>query len=273
MDKSVTIFEGVPRRFNLAPKLGIVGTLPEKTGVVNWSFQSWNFSFVVAGKGFYELDGVRHTVQAPMVLTQWPGQTMNYGPEGRWEELYLIYPEPEGAALAASGLFDRSRFLWPVPSPERFFARFEMFLELLEEESCRDYPDRIDLAASGLILDSLLPEERGMASGLERELQLLSGRFREAPEIFYDFDDCAEKFGVSLSTFRRRFKARFGQPPAEYLLTCRIRRARKLLVSSSLRIGEIAGRCGFSDPLYFSRRFRLECGLTPTEYRRRYRFS
>jgi AraC-like DNA-binding protein len=48
----------------------------------------------------------------------------------------------------------------------------------------------------------------------------------------------------------------------------RLALAKDLLAGSTLRIGEIAERAGFSDEAYFSRRFRRFCGETPASFRR-----
>jgi AraC-like DNA-binding protein len=47
----------------------------------------------------------------------------------------------------------------------------------------------------------------------------------------------------------------------------KIEEACRLLVETRKKVGEIAEVLGFSDPLYFSRRFRLETGVTAAEYR------
>jgi AraC-like DNA-binding protein len=47
----------------------------------------------------------------------------------------------------------------------------------------------------------------------------------------------------------------------------RLERAKELLVTSNARIGDIARQCGFGDAVYFSRRFRLQNGVTPREFR------
>ena len=49
--------------------------------------------------------------------------------------------------------------------------------------------------------------------------------------------------------------------------------AQRLLAETSMPIGEVAAQSGFQDMFYFSRRFRLESGLSPTQYRKRYRFN
>jgi Bacterial regulatory helix-turn-helix proteins, AraC family len=40
-----------------------------------------------------------------------------------------------------------------------------------------------------------------------------------------------------------------------------------MLARSNLTITEVAGACGFADPLYFSRRFRAAHGIAPSAYR------
>jgi AraC-like DNA-binding protein len=65
-----------------------------------------------------------------------------------------------------------------------------------------------------------------------------------------------------------RFSERFGCGPMHFLHRLRLRRARRLLLTTTEPIGRIAGQCGYDDPLYFSRRFRADAGVPPTAYRR-----
>ncbi len=56
----------------------------------------------------------------------------------------------------------------------------------------------------------------------------------------------------------------------EHINRAKIEEAKKLLLSTSLTVAEIAPRVGFSDARYFSRIFRRETELTPSEYRNTY---
>ncbi|MBQ7930940.1 MAG: helix-turn-helix domain-containing protein [Clostridia bacterium] len=67
--------------------------------------------------------------------------------------------------------------------------------------------------------------------------------------------------------FIRRFSAVYHISPQKYLLRLRIRHACTLLRDSTLAVTDVALRCGFSDANYFSRVFRRERGVTPTQYR------
>ncbi len=53
----------------------------------------------------------------------------------------------------------------------------------------------------------------------------------------------------------------------EYLTELRIKKAKELLRTTTLRSSEISYQIGYGDPHYFSFIFRKNTGLTPTEFR------
>lgn len=71
--------------------------------------------------------------------------------------------------------------------------------------------------------------------------------------------------------FIRRFKDAYGIPPITYLGKLRLYKAMNLLSSSSLSIEEVSREIGITDTSYFSRFFRKNCGVTPSEYRSAFR--
>jgi AraC-like DNA-binding protein len=77
---------------------------------------------------------------------------------------------------------------------------------------------------------------------------------------------------LSTRTVHQVFAER-GTTPAAHIRAARLHRARRLLESTHLTVLEIAVRCGSTDPSVFSRAFRTEVGLTPSEYRRRARLG
>ena len=74
----------------------------------------------------------------------------------------------------------------------------------------------------------------------------------------------ARRAGLSERNFYRRFHAMTGTSPANYILQARLRKAAGLLKrdpEGSCR--DIARRCGFKDPNYFSTAFRKRYGASP----------
>ncbi|MBQ1933541.1 MAG: helix-turn-helix transcriptional regulator, partial [Clostridia bacterium] len=56
----------------------------------------------------------------------------------------------------------------------------------------------------------------------------------------------------------------------DYITELRITNAKDLLSVGTMPAGEIAEKCGFASQYYFSRIFRKNTGVTPSEYRNRY---
>jgi transcriptional regulator GlxA family with amidase domain len=73
--------------------------------------------------------------------------------------------------------------------------------------------------------------------------------------------------GLSMYHFARVFKQSEGVTPHDYLVKCRVRRAKELLSDTDLPMSEIALASGFSDQSHCARRFREHVGVTPSAYR------
>lgn len=82
--------------------------------------------------------------------------------------------------------------------------------------------------------------------------------------------DMAQRAGLEVRTFTRRFQKATGMTTTEYCQRLRIGRARALLHSSQLPIERVAWDVGYSDPGAFRKVFTRVVGLSPGEYRRRF---
>ena len=80
--------------------------------------------------------------------------------------------------------------------------------------------------------------------------------------------EVAAALNVSQNHLSHIFRQELGLTPWEFLNRYRVWRARGLMESSSLSVGEITSRVGFEDPSYFARVFRRSTGLAPQAYRR-----
>ncbi len=76
---------------------------------------------------------------------------------------------------------------------------------------------------------------------------------------------------LSPSHFSEIFTREVGQPPATYLRGLRLAHAQTLLRTTALSITEIAQQSGFGDSAQLSRAFRTALGITPRDYRARFR--
>ncbi|TKG93386.1 hybrid sensor histidine kinase/response regulator [Puteibacter caeruleilacunae] len=77
----------------------------------------------------------------------------------------------------------------------------------------------------------------------------------------------AAEINLSRSQLTRKMKELSGVSPGQFIQNYRLRNAGKLLKTTELNITEVAYKCGFSDPKYFSRNFKKLFGVSPSDYR------
>ena len=73
---------------------------------------------------------------------------------------------------------------------------------------------------------------------------------------------------MSVSWFLRNFKQVAGMSPMHYILITRINNAVSLLETTDYNVNEISTIVGYENPMYFSRLFKKQKGVSPTEYRK-----
>ncbi len=78
----------------------------------------------------------------------------------------------------------------------------------------------------------------------------------------------ADHMIMSIATLNRKINSITGTNTTNYIRQRKLARAKYLLKNSSMSMGEIQVVCGFETPSYFSRTFRAEYGITPTECRK-----
>jgi len=68
--------------------------------------------------------------------------------------------------------------------------------------------------------------------------------------------------------FSKLFKQSTGMPPHQYVLMCRVERAKELLVDKQLSLAQVSQQLGFYDQSHFTTVFRRATALTPRQYRK-----
>ncbi len=84
-------------------------------------------------------------------------------------------------------------------------------------------------------------------------------------------DDISEAMGMSRSVLYNRLKTGVGMTPSDFVRHIRIMKATEYLRDTDDTLTTIAFNVGFTDPKYFSKVFKKEIGVVPTEYRERTR--
>lgn len=86
-------------------------------------------------------------------------------------------------------------------------------------------------------------------------------------------DELAAHVLMSTSHFNRLFKQHFAVTPYKYLMRVRLMAACDLLATTPLPVSAISSRTGFYDASHLTNEFRREHGMSPSEYRARFRMG
>jgi AraC family transcriptional regulator len=81
--------------------------------------------------------------------------------------------------------------------------------------------------------------------------------------------DLASTAGLSAFHFARLFEQSTGKAPHQYIIQCRVEKARDLLVGGHQPVAEIALAAGFCDQSHLTSHFKRVFGVTPRQFRHR----
>ncbi len=80
--------------------------------------------------------------------------------------------------------------------------------------------------------------------------------------------DIAQSAGISKSSALSFFHKYLKRSPVSYLILYRLKKASELLITTDLKLVEIAYATGFNNIGYFCKQYKIHYGITPTEYRK-----
>jgi AraC family transcriptional regulator len=132
--------------------------------------------------------------------------------------------------------------------------------------------DVAPLAIEGLVLEMLVEASRQRR---DKEPQQFPRWLKTATEFIHErFSECltlndiAEAAGVHHVYLSRAFRKHYRCTIGDYIRRLRVEYASRQILTTKSTLLEIALTAGFSDQSHFSRIFKCQMGITPTEYRR-----
>jgi AraC family transcriptional regulator, arabinose operon regulatory protein len=220
----------------------------------------WGLELVIAGVGWFEQDGVRHDVGPGDVFILRRGSANSYGPSkgGTLTKRYLqIRGLAADQVVAAAGLSSVD----VVRGRPGLGTLFES-LHILLSAARTDYPVEASVLAYRLVAELGRSGDSATAS-MAPLLEWIEQNLHEPLTCA----DCARRAGVTVVHLNRLLRPSLGMSLKSYVQRRKVALASHLLAETGLPVKQVAYRSGFSDPLYFSGRFRLFTGASPKAYR------
>ena len=231
--------------------------------------EDYQLLYIASGKAFFQYKEQLLTVPAGHMFLYAPGeiQSYHYYLENSPIVLWVHFTGSEAKALAAACGFDKAPVLacGLLPEYEELFSK--MIRELQVAKPQFELMTSLYLRQLFALLMRSLAEDIPGKHKVPREIEEAVHYFHENFTKDIEIEDYAKSRHMSCCWFIRCFKQQMGVPPLKYLTQIRINRARELLTGTDYTISEISEIAGYNNPLYFSKLFKKQTGVSPKAYR------
>jgi AraC-like DNA-binding protein len=201
-------------------------------------------------------------MQAGDLLVLFPGLRHRYGPEpGQdWCEAFIDCDGPLMRLLEDQGLLDRHRpHLRPEPAAVKPLRRL---IDDVESGRLND-PQEAQWRLHGALLLAIRSVRPDDDTALEAARRLLAANLGRPCDV----RQAARAAGLGWELFRKRFRARYGLPPARWRLHARCEAAAQALLTPGATVENIAADYGFCDGAHLRRHLRTVLGMSAASFR------
>ncbi len=242
--------------------------------------------YVFSGNSLQVVDGIEYPVSAGDLLFINLGSSHSFTCTKRFSYANIILkPEFIGEGLQGTNNAFSLLELEDFKDLYSLVDRNNLRVRLTAEES-RQFEALIGLALSEQTSDN--PGKNLMLRSVFNALLTFTFRKMSLPMKKNDYigeellsyirENCARRLSLneiatdnhySPAYFSRLFKNRTGQTFTEFVFSCRLDAAAKLLTTTDLSVGDICSEVGFSDRTKFFRLFSVRFGCSPLQYKKK----
>lgn len=228
--------------------------------------------YIASGKGHFYFDGAEEIVPAGNMVLYRPKEEQRYYYYGTdHTEVYWVHFTGYNVKniLRKYGITDDMRII-PTGTSLNYKWLFQQMIQELKlgkedyEELLVNYLQQLLISIHRIIESKPRMKSPYLINEMDNAVRYFHENYNKPIRI----ENYAASQHMSVSWFIRNFKEYTDFTPAQYILSLRISNAQTLLENTSYNITEIADIVGYSNPLYFSRIFKKQCGMSPSEFRK-----
>lgn len=238
------------------------------------------FCYIVSGKGVLRVEKERegaliYALSEKMGFLIEPGtrEYVHVLPDGVWDYVWIEFGGVRAEEYVKLSGMTKIRPVYMPEKPQQGEELLDSMISLVKNgEEC-------PLKTTGylyLFMDCLIRTSRfkgQMPAGKSGETYV-EGAVRYIEENYsrhISVEELARRCWLDRSYFGKVFKSVTGQSPQQFLICFRMEKAAAQLRTGNTPIGDIGVSVGYPNLLHFSRAFKGVYGISPSEYRQRYR--
>lgn len=229
--------------------------------------------YVASGKAHFFIDGKEKIITPGHMVLYRPKEMQKYIYYGIDQtEVYWIHFTGNDVKniLRSYGISDDRKIIYSGTSLEyeRIFKQI-----IYELQQCQEhYEEYLSLLLREIFifLHRQITKKHSLKNEyLESEMARAAQYFNDNYNTAISIEEYAASRGMSISWFIRSFREYTNVTPLKYILSLRMTNAQMLLENTSYSVKEISSIVGYDNPLYFSRLFSRQKGMSPSEYRKK----
>lgn len=219
---------------------------------------------------------------SPTLIFLFPGVWHRYrsilGPQEGLDQRWICYNGTGAYRLLRQGFVTPKTAIRRAARPRQLAAAFDQFIDQVTANPLED-PVLLSMHAMKLVALSIEsarhsdPEkpEGSRSSASDDLVSRITNLIWTVSHRGMSVDQLCELAGVNRRTIERRFRAARGQPLLDEIHLCRCSRARHFLERTDLPIKNVCWLVGFSNVEQMRVVFHRITGMTPGEYRNKWR--
>ena len=213
------------------------------------------------GNAVLQVDGKRYALTPGTLFFTHPYQSYELVDSDKFTYLYITFDGVGATPLLQQVGISKERSVFP---------NFGHLTEFWMNSIRRANPGNIQVLTESVLLHTLsfiektdAPKDVRVSREFDEILQYIHNNFAD-PEL--SIAKTADIFGFSKKYFSALFAKNMQTNFTDYLAEIRINRAMELLRQNKCSVAELAEKCGYADPLYFSKVFKKITGFSPSKY-------
>lgn len=238
--------------------------------------EQMEITIIIKGSQIYHIEGAQYEVKSGEAFIAYPNEEHGSAnnPEDKAYFYYLIFNVEQ--LIKQSILCDESEggILLNFMNREKKHLvhadkNIQEYCKKLMELCCDNSPTKHTLIRNflSLLVIELFSIKENELNSEEQDLAFILEYINRHIGETIALEELAERYGVSLSSFKSLFRKKVGMPPREYILREKIKIAKNLLITTTKNVTEIAMELGFDSGQYFATVFKRYTYQTPKEYR------
>lgn len=229
------------------------------------TIETYGLTFILEGTGSYQGPGHhRYEIMAGSLILTYPNRPHLFGPaKGHtWHEIFAIFEGPLFDLLVERQLLHPDRLVLQLDDPQPFANQLRLIASSTSQVE-------VQTRLAGWLIDAVTtatpnPGKSLASDWLSRATHLLESNLDENRSM----ESIADSLEIGYETFRKEFAKHTGVSPMKFRIRRRLGLAAGLLNHTGLPVAEIAQRLGYPDAFTFSKAFKRQYGVSPSEFRR-----